>query len=66
MKIKSQKYLTRIIKKKHKKKQFKHLTINLINLTEQFTDELSCKFKFKAMHEKLEVTCLHCGSKDHY
>ena len=40
--------------------------MNLLNFTEQYPDEASCKAKWKALREKEGVICRHCGCKEHY
>jgi len=40
--------------------------MSLINFTEQFPDESSCKQKFKEYRDHVGVVCAKCGGKDHY
>jgi len=40
--------------------------MNLIEFTEQYPDEFSCKAKIKEIRDKLGVICAHCGGSKHY
>jgi hypothetical protein len=40
--------------------------MNLIDFTEKFPDEESCKLKFKEMREREGITCRKCGHDSHY
>ncbi len=40
--------------------------MNLLNFSESFPDEESCKLKFKELRDKQGVKCSHCGGIDHY
>lgn len=40
--------------------------MNLLNFSNTFPDETSCKLKWKEMRDKQGVFCPHCGSSSHY
>lgn len=40
--------------------------MNLLNFTESFPDETSCKIKFKEYRDLQGVICSHCGGTKHY
>jgi len=40
--------------------------MNLLNFSESFPDEESCKIKFKEYRDKQGVICSHCGGISHY
>ena len=40
--------------------------MNLLNFSESFPDEESCKLKYKEYRDKAGVKCSKCGSTDHY
>lgn len=40
--------------------------MNLLNFTESFPSEESCKIKFKEYRDKQGVICSHCGGTEHY
>jgi len=40
--------------------------MNLLNFSENFPNEESCKIKFKEFRDKEGVICSHCGGTDHY
>ena len=40
--------------------------MNLLNFTEQYPEEVSCKTKFKEYRDQQGVICPHCGGTSHY
>lgn len=40
--------------------------MNLLNFTTVFSDESSCKARWKSYRDKQGVICPHCGCKEHY
>ena len=40
--------------------------MNLLNFTDQYPDEASCKIKFKEYRDQQGVICPHCGGTSHY
>ncbi|OAV63878.1 Transposase zinc-ribbon domain protein [Bacteroidales bacterium Barb6XT] len=40
--------------------------MNLLNFTEHYPDELSCRNQFKVYRDKSGVICPVCGHKEHY
>jgi len=40
--------------------------MNLIDFVGQFSNEESCKLKFKEIHEREGIKCRKCGHNSHY